>query len=97
MTSKAVRTKTHSFARLEDSERAARRRRLAFEAVANPTDWRAPIDAVIDIDDLDLTTDAIHYYTGCEVITTPVEYNDSGTVSKVQIDAAGYRFGPAGP
>jgi len=64
--------------------------KMAFDKVANPNDWRAPINAVIHKRDLNRVVAAIEFYTATETKT-----NDLGNY--VQVMSVGYRNGPAGP
>jgi len=65
--------------------------KAAFDAVANPEDWRAEINAVVALDKVAVTIVAIEFYTATESIATLL--NDG----KVRIKSIGYRKGPAGP
>lgn len=67
----------------------------AFDAVANPQDWRAPILAWIWLGDLGLTRKAVAFYTATELRTTGQERRVNGR-TEVEVAAAGYRAGPAG-
>lgn len=40
----------------------------AFRLVADPKDWRKPIDAVVSSDVLGAVVSAIHFFTGCDTI-----------------------------
>jgi hypothetical protein len=62
----------------------------AFEAIRNPFDWKAPITAQVNLQDLGVTIAAIEYFTA-----TPA-YFVSQAGDTVTIRAAGYRAGPAG-
>ena len=71
--------------------------RQAFEAVADPQDWRAPIDATLSrlhlekIGGWPMVAAAVEHFTA----TTPkLLVNPVGRVN--YISAAGYRAGPAG-
>lgn len=63
----------------------------AFDAVANPNDWKAPIDAWLDIKSphLALVFKAIIFFTA----TNPRCVEADG--QRIRIQAAGYRAGPA--
>ncbi len=63
----------------------------AFTKVCNPNDWRAPIRAIIPRSILNVTTEAIMYFTGTEVNIKPVDKN------RVEVYSVGYRNGPCGP
>lgn len=38
----------------------------AFTKVENKSNWKLPIDAVIQEDEIDITTEAIIYFAGCK-------------------------------
>lgn len=65
----------------------------AFAVVANPRDWKAPIDVVISDQPtlLEMVTDAIVHFTATVPSFSPIE------TGRVRVQAAGYRAGPAGP
>lgn len=65
----------------------------AFDEVANPRDWKAPIKAWVDPKDLELYREAIAFYTAT---TTSVVDGPRPKDGKVLIQATGYRMGPAG-
>lgn len=85
--------------------------RAAFDALANPADWRAPIDATIDVLDfarshgvedkqgLSLAFAAIVFFTSSEPCAHYCGTPDAagGEAFRFHITAAGYRNGPAGP
>ena len=68
----------------------------AFNAVADPDDWRAPISALIEPDQrlIQMTVTAVAFFTATvptlSMVETPAGY-------MVAINAVGYRAGPAGP
>lgn len=74
----------------------------AFNAVANPQDWRAPINALVRIDEfdpigLDVYIKAIVHFTA----TTPEVYVKEGFDKQkgyaiYRLVSEGYRLGPAG-
>lgn len=71
--------------------------KAAFKLVQNKTDWKAPIDAYVKVEDLDelgltLTDirDAVVFYTATELT---LARQGAG----YYVRAAGYRAGPAGP
>lgn len=70
------------------STRALKR---AFDAVADPADWRNPIDAMIPAGHRDVTAAAIDFYTA-----TPASFADVDG-DFFNVTAVGYRNGPAGP
>ena len=70
----------------------------AFEAVANPSDWRAPIDITLDVmgaleaaGGWAVVREAIQHFTA----TVPTIVYGLGARS-ARIRAIGYRAGPAG-
>lgn len=65
----------------------------AFSAVADPDDWKAPIESKISIHDLPVTVAAIKFYTA----TVPTyRFDSEGNSGKWIIESIGYRMGPAG-
>jgi len=56
----------------------------AFNKVANPANWKYPIDAVIPKADLDVTETAVTFFAGCSVEVV----EDRG--DEVRIQAIGY-------
>lgn len=65
------------------------RLRPMFDRVATPGDWAGPIHAVVPNEDLEVTVEAVIFFTG----TVPDLFrgNDETTIS-----AVGYRNGPCG-
>jgi len=66
----------------------------AFDRVKHPTDWRAPIDAIVleaNASERRLIEDAVAYYTGTPALIEHV----NGAAYRVR--ATGYRMGPCGP
>jgi len=84
----------------------------AFDKVADPDDWRAPIDRVVPEVDLEVTKSAIIFYTATEPMveewtggktySTALSF-DPGVVKLTlrgplfRVESEGYRAGPAGP
>ena len=64
----------------------------AFDLVANKDDWRAPIKAKIRPEDFERCKRAVEYYTATEL--TKRYDPDTGLYD---VEAVGYRNGPAGP
>jgi len=64
----------------------------AFTAVADPQDWRRPIRTFIDAADLEITKEAVAFFTAT---TLKVAATCPGT-GRLAIAADGYRAGPAG-
>jgi hypothetical protein len=65
----------------------------AFNAVANPTDWRAPICAEVRIEDFAKTAEAVGFFTATELVAR----HTPGKPGWFLVEAVGYRAGPAGP
>jgi len=63
----------------------------AFNTVADPTDWRAPIDAWVEADKYELVAEAVQYFTATEPRLIALQNGWKRMV------ATGYRNGPAGP
>ena len=69
----------------------------AFKIVSNPKDWKAPIDKVVNLKevevDLPSILESIEFFTA-----TVANWTSSwkGDENLVRIRAAGYRNGPAG-
>lgn len=70
----------------------------AFDLVADPDDWKAPIDAVVTLphvmDGLEVKK-AVQFFTATEA-TISVVGLASETDITVRVQAPGYRMGPAG-
>lgn len=64
----------------------------AFDQVADPADWRAPIAATIAAEDFGLVSAAVEFYTATKVVVD----RQCGERELV-VSAIGYRDGPAGP
>lgn len=64
----------------------------AFALVADPDDWRKPIDAIIPTDRLTDVIKAIHYFTAVTEATVTVQPD-----GRFRVKSIGYRMGPAGP
>lgn len=65
--------------------------KAAFDLVANPSDWKAPISGDVKEDLKDVVREAVIFYTA----TVP-EFGPSSFSGYVHVKAAGYRAGPAG-
>jgi len=68
----------------------------AFEMVRNQDDWKAPIDAHVDVEDINdgqIIAMAIEFYTATRPIVRMVERDENGF--RLSFEAAGYRAGPA--
>ena len=67
----------------------------AFEKVQNKDHWKNPIDAVIPKQAMDITADAIHFFTGTQAFFS----SNRLTLKEVQdgcvrVTAIGYYAGP---
>ena len=65
----------------------------AFAKVQDPTDWRAPIDAVVRGRDIAVVCEAIVHFTA----SRPHAALQRDGSSRWRVTADGYRAGPAGP
>ena len=65
----------------------------AFDAVADPYDWRAPIDSYVDPADVNRIVFAIKHYTA--TVPTLTVHQLKG-VQLIRVRSIGYRMGPAG-
>lgn len=76
-------------------EQATRQDELqaAFNLVAEPDDWRKPINAMIEDKDVEIVREAVEYFTATTIRTSPW----MGKVGHTHVRATGYRNGPAGP
>ena len=63
----------------------------AFDKVADPSDWRNPIWAVVDRDDVHITVAAIKFFAAPTVEVKDLDWND-----EFMVKSPGYRLGPAG-
>lgn len=64
---------------------------VAFRLVADPDDWKRPIDATVPANRLADVVKAINFYTATE---TTVSVLADG---QFRVKSIGYRMGPAGP
>lgn len=64
---------------------------LAFKLVANPNDWKAPIDARVARDLVHEVVCAIQFYTAAPIEVLPTDHPGS-----FRVVSCGYRLGPAG-
>jgi hypothetical protein len=65
-------------------------REFWFAKVANPKDWKAPIDGYVPAKaDLDAVTDAVVHFTGTVPTFTMTRFG-------WKVEAIGYRAGPCG-
>ena len=63
----------------------------SFDRLTNARDWKGPIDAVIDADQLLVSQVAVQFYTA-----TDLEVVGSPQLGKLRVKSIGYRAGPAG-
>ena len=61
----------------------------AFDAVKDPADWKAPINADVSQADLAVTMIAIEFFTGTKATVEQLMSN-----GRMLIHAPGYRLGP---
>jgi hypothetical protein len=62
----------------------------AFNAVAEPNDWKAPIDTIVPLEaDVETIVEAIEFFTAAKAVVTKDEFH-------FHITSDGYRNGPAG-
>lgn len=71
--------------------------RCAFDIVANPDDWRAPIGTTIDERFLPVVCAAVNFFTSTDVVCIARDPSHSRIQNAIEIRAGGYRMGPAGP
>jgi hypothetical protein len=64
----------------------------AFERVRNPSDWKAPIRALIPMAERRLVEQAVLWFTD----TVPIFLPATGAPGRLLVRAPGYRLGPAG-
>lgn len=71
----------------------------AFDKVANPLDWRAPISALVEAKDLAKTIAAIGFHCGTstEVLAVGTENHTESLETIYRVKSVGYRNGPCGP
>lgn len=75
---------------------------VAFNQIANPSDWRSPIHATVEVHESDqiglgLYLEAVQYFTGTEPSAYIVDgFNPETRVARYRIVSEGYRLGPAG-
>lgn len=67
----------------------------AFDQVANPQDWRAPICARVSEENLGTAIVAIEFFTATKATASLVDMVDG--IRIYQVESIGYRAGPAGP
>lgn len=63
----------------------------AFNKVANKQDWRAPIDAVVKVEDFESIAEAVMFFTA-----TQLRVDENLGNGMVRAKSPGYRAGPAG-
>lgn len=72
-----------------DAAQAAARR--VFELVCDADDWKAPIDAWVDVDAVGAIARAVEFFTA-----TAIEVAEQAG-GRARVTSIGYRMGPAGP
>ena len=68
----------------------------AFDMIADPNDWRAPIRGECSFRDFAIIAVAVMFYTGT-VLEVIRSRNDDELIKVLTVEAVGYRNGPAGP
>lgn len=58
--------------------------KVAFDKVCNSEDWKMPVDALIDLEEIEITRYAIAWYTGSEAVFSP------GPDGLTRVTAPGY-------
>lgn len=72
---------------------AQKQQEEAFALIEQPGDWKAPIDAVIPVEDYDRCREACDFFTATKLeIVEQLHYGKF-----LRVKAIGYRNGPAGP
>lgn len=71
--------------------------KAAFEQVEDKSDWKNPINALVEIDEMDtigvgIYMDAIEFFTGCKPQLFIHETNAERTKTTFRIVAEGYRL-----
>jgi hypothetical protein len=67
--------------------------RQAFDHVANPADWRGPIDCYVPWEVSNIYVQAIEFMTG---VAPDCEYISQNARTLAHITCVGYRNGPCG-
>lgn len=76
------------------TEQHAELMRFAFRQIADPNDWRAPIDAIVPESMVSLCCDAVMFMTATNASVTSVGLVNGSAMYRVT--SIGYRSGPAG-
>lgn len=76
--------------------------RTAFDMVADPDDWRAPIDSIVTERAVALVSSAVVFFTATVPQTRRMGAHEkrarrSPCENPVLVTSPGYRMGPAGP
>lgn len=71
--------------------------KAAFEQVENKSDWKNPINALVEVDQYDtigvgVYMDAIEFFTGCKAQMFIHDTNEDRTKTTFRIVAEGYRL-----
>ncbi len=85
-------TVSDSFSPLRDTGYRLDQLAAAFDRVRDPRDWKAPILAVIPVEERPLVEKAVRWFTE----TTPEFDPAPGATDRLVVRAAGYRLGPSG-
>lgn len=69
--------------------------RKAFDQVCDTRDWKAPIDALVPLNQVSLYVDAIMFMTATQPKIESTDQYVTGHLA-VRLTSIGYRAGPAG-
>lgn len=66
--------------------------RLAFDAVADFSNWKNPIDKIIDLDGYtkELVKEAVTFFAGCVPTFEALTGSTTGGIAKYRVRAVGY-------
>jgi hypothetical protein len=71
--------------------------KAAFDKVCSPTDWKKPINSIIEAKDKNIVAEAIMHYTATTAYFEKLpNTNEVNKDMWLRVKAAGYRMGPAG-
>lgn len=80
---------------VQDAAELSKKLRVAFEKVQNKEHWKNPIDAVIHKSEMDITANAIHFFTGTQAFFNTNRLTLAECESgMVRVIADGYYLGP---
>ena len=79
----------------QEAEALSKKLRVAFEKVQNKEHWKNPIDAVIHKSEMDITSDAIQFFTGTQAFFSSNKLTLAECeAGMVRVTAIGYYMGP---